>query len=388
MANGGERRERVLVAVVAETRAWELTAESFFSNVLDELDADLALCVGDHESPNPLYERAKFVWRAQEPEDWGELYDRKAGGSRWRMLLTPGAQLFGPIEDPAIKEVGSGAIVIYFRQFLKESIEAAGVADQYDWLVVTRSDLLWPIPHPSTGSLSSRHIYALDGEGYGGVGDRHLIVPRRSVRRFLEVPDPVFSAPERLKRELDRISVAQDWPVLNAERFLAARLRALGLSRHVRFLPYVPYAVRAPGGATRWMEGELDEERGFYIKYPTELERSRIAQRFVHDQESWGRYLARIRGARMRRELRAAYRERDLHERPFPRGQAHARAARRLRHFVLRRREGLHRVSVAVGGRLRRIPGLAALLDARIRRIRRREERRALSQSWPEVPSP
>lgn len=373
---GGPQRDRVLVAIVAETRAWELTAESLYSNVLDVLDADLALCVGDHESPNPLYERAKFVWRTPEPDDLGELYDRKAGGRDWRLLLTPGAQLLGGIEDPKIKEIGSGAIVLYFRQFLAESIERAGIVDDYDWLIVTRSDLLWPIPHPSTRYLSSLRIYALDGEGYGGVGDRHLIVPRRYVKRFLEVPDPVFSDPEGLKRELDRISVAQDWPVLNPERFLVARLKALGLWWHVRFLPYVPYAVRAPGGSTRWSEGQFDQERAFYVKYPTELERSRIAQRFVSDQQSWGRYLAPFRGLGRRRELRAAYRERDLHERPFPLSQVHLRARRRLRRFALTQRGRLHRLAVGAGGRLRRVPGIALLLDARIRRIRRRATER------------
>lgn len=349
------QRERVLVAVMAETRAWEITAESFFSNVLEVLDADLALCVGDHESPNPLYERAKFVWRVHEPDDWGELYEQQAGSSRWRTLLTPRGYLLGGIQDPEIHELGSGAIVLYFRQFLKESIERAGIADDYDWLIVTRSDLVWPIPHPSTRFLSGRHIYALDGEGYGGVGDRHVIVPRRYVRRFLEVPDPIFSDPERLKRKLGRRSVAQDWRFLNPERFIAARLKDLGLWRHMRFLPYVPYAVRLPGGSTRWSKGVFDEEYGYYVKYPTELERSRIAQRFVCDQKSWGRHLAPIRGAPLRRELRAAYRERDLYERPFPLREAHVRAARRVHHFAARLRHRIHRTLAGIDRPLRRI---------------------------------
>jgi hypothetical protein len=377
MMMGNGQQGRALVAVMAETRAWEITAQSLFENVLDPLGADLALCVGDHEGPTPLHERAKFVWRAEEPDDWGELYDRKAGGPGWRTLLKPGAQLFGPIEP----EVASGAIVQYYRQFLKESIERAGVVDDYEWLVVTRSDLLWPIPHPDTRYLSGRHIYALDGEGYGGVGDRHLIVPRRFVTSFLEVPSPIFSNPQGLKRELDRISVAEDWPILNCERFLAARLKALGLSRHLRFLPYVPFAVRPPGGSTRWMEGVLDEEKGYYVKYPTELERSHIAQRFVSGQESWARYLAPLRGARLRRQLRAAYRERGLYERPFPPSAVHLGVGRRLRHSRRKQRQRVHRAAVPLGRRLRRIPFMPALLDARIRRIRRRAERRTAGRA-------
>ena len=374
---GAGSQERVLVTVMAETRAWELTSESFFTHVLDVLGADLALCVGDHEAPNPLYERAKYVWRADEPDDWADLYDRKAGGPGWRILAEPGGQLLGGTEDPELEEDGSGAIVLYFRQFLAESIEREGIADDYDWLVLTRSDLLWPVPHPSTRFLSSRHIYALDGEGYGGVEDRHLIVPRRFVRRFLEVPEPIFSDPERLRRELDRTSALPGWPVLNPERFLAARLRELGLWRHVRFLPYVPYAVRPPSGPTRWSEGILDEARGYYVKYPTELERSRIAQRFISDESSWEDYLAPVRGARMRRELRAAYRERDLFERPFTFRQVHARVARELHDLPLTIEKLIHRLTVRTGRVLRRVPGVTPLLDARLRRIRARSRRRA-----------
>jgi hypothetical protein len=376
---GMRGRQRVLVAVVAETRAWEVTAESFFSNVLDELGADLALCIGDHEGPNPMHERARFVWQAKEPENWSEEYDRKAGSSDWRVLLRPGAQLLGGIEDST--ELGSGAIVQYFRQFLKESIEREGIAGDYDWLIVTRSDLLWPIPHPSTRYLSSRHIYALDGEGYTGLCDRHLVVPRSYIGRVLEVADPIFTDPRGLQRQLDRISLAQDWHVLNPERFQAARFKTLGLLRRVRYLPYVPYLVRAPGNTTRWTQGQLDEELGAYIKYPTELARSRIAQRYITDQESWGRFLAPIRGAPLRRRLRAEYRERGLLERPFPLREAHKRAARRLREDSDRWGERLDLALARVGGVLRRVPGVSPVLDARVRWMRRRAERRAARRS-------
>jgi hypothetical protein len=374
---GSTERERVLVAVVAETRAWQITAESLIANVVDALGADLALCVGDHEEPNPLHDRAKFVWRVEEPDDWAAAYDRKAGGASWRKLLKPGAQLLGGIEDPEAQEVGSGAIVLYFRQLLAESIDQAGIADDYDWLIVTRSDLLWPVQHPPVESLSARHIHALDGEAYGGVEDRHLIVPRRHVRRFLEVPAPIFSDPESLRRELDRISVAHDWHVLNPERFLAARLRTLGLARRIRYLPYCPYLVRGEGDRSRWTQGSLHEDGGYYVKYPTELERSRIAQRFVSDRDSWIRYLAPIRGARHRRALRVAYRERGLYERPFAAREAPLRAARRVRHLVEGQRRQAARMAVAAGRRLRRSAWAEAVLDARIRRLERRAERRA-----------
>jgi hypothetical protein len=370
-ASGG----RVLVVLLGQTRAWELTAESLMSNVLDELGADLALCGGDRDdAPNPFYDRAKFNWRMAEPDDWGKLFDHDAGGPCWRVLMQPGGHLFGGIEDPEKPQQTTAALPLYFRKFLRESMERAGVTEAYDWLIVTRSDYLWPVPHPDPRYLSEGRIYALDGEEYGGVTDRHMLIPRRFVKRFLSVPDPIFSDPKGLKRRLDRRSAMQQWPFLNLERFLAARLIDLGLWRRVRFLPYVPVLVRPKEGFTGWSEGEFDEQLGLYVKYPTERERSQISQGFITDQDSWGRYLAPIRGAAARRRLKRAYRERGLYERPFARREMPVRAYRWIRWTLSDRLpEG---PAPPIGRLLRKLPWMSALLDARLRRIRRRSVRR------------
>jgi hypothetical protein len=328
---------RALVVLLCETRAWELTAESFTTNVLDELRADLALCVGDREPLNPLYEKAKYVWRLAEPDNWADAYDRTAGNAAWRMLLELDENLLGGVQDLEHPQIGSGGIVLYFREFLKESLEQAGVTEAYDWIVVTRSDFLWPLPHPDVSYLSDRHIYIFDGERYGGVADRHFIVPRRFVKRFLRIPTPIFTDSERLKRRIDRRCAVQGWSFVNPERFNALRLKDLGLWRRVRSLPYVPFTVRAPGGSTRWTEGVFDEDLGYYVKYPSERERSRVAQHFIRDQESWKRYLSPVRGARLRRQLRLDYPKPGEFERnPFPRFRdLHRRAGRWVRWAVL-----------------------------------------------------
>src|SRR5262249_50988526 len=134
-------------------------------------------------------------------------------------------------------------------------------------------------------------------------------------------------------------------------------------------LPYLPYAVRPPGGHTTWSTGVLDERRGFYVKYPNELERSEEARRFISDQESWSRYLSPLRGALQRRELRRSYREREEYPPPFTVRGAMARRVRRMN-------GELRRVPAGVGRQLRKLPGMAPLLDARVRRMRQRAERR------------
>ena len=322
---------KTLVAVVGTTRAWELTWESFSANVLDELGADLALCIGDRdERPNPFYERAKHVWTVEEPDDWADAYDLAVGDSRWRALLRRGDHLLGGVRGTH-PQPGAGALTIYMRWSLKRSLEGAGLIGDYDWLVLTRSDFVWPLPHPDPRLLSERHIYAFDGEQWGGICGRHLVVHRHFAERLLGVYDPVFTDPVGLRGQLDRASVAAGWKLVNLERFQAARFRELGLMRRLRYLPYVPFIVRAPGGPTGWKTGVLDDERGFYVKYPSERERSEITRGFIRGRDSWRRYLAPARGAAARLRLRRAYRERGLYERPFPLREAPLRTYRLAR---------------------------------------------------------
>jgi hypothetical protein len=382
---GSTREPTTLVVVVGTTRAWELTWESFAANVLDELGADLALCVGDRDQGrNPFYERARYIWSAAEPEDWAEAYDRAVGDSSWRVLLREGDHLLGGVRDTAHPQPGAGALTIYMRHFLKESLERSGLTRAYDWLVLTRSDFLWPLAHPQPRDLSERCIYGFDGEQWGGICGRHLVVHRGLAGRLLGLYDPVFTDSERLRHRLDRRSASMDWKLMNLERFQAARLKDLGLWHRFRFLPYVPFVVRARDGPTSWKLGVFDDRLGLYVKYPTERERSVITQRYIREAGSWTRYLAPIRGAVARRRLRRAYRERGLHERPFPLRQAHRRAYRLARWEISRRADRLSRwrrsklpeqrlkAETRIGRSLRRVPGMPALLDARIRRIRRR----------------
>ena len=53
---------KTLVCILGETRGYEVTWPSFKKNVLDELDADLLLCIGISEKydfSNPFWQIAR-----------------------------------------------------------------------------------------------------------------------------------------------------------------------------------------------------------------------------------------------------------------------------------------------------------------------------------------
>ena len=79
--------KRVLVVIMAETRASGLTFNLFQKHVLNALSADLALCVGDNKremTDNPFYGAAKYLWVAREYDDWALAFDQLAERAVWR----------------------------------------------------------------------------------------------------------------------------------------------------------------------------------------------------------------------------------------------------------------------------------------------------------------
>lgn len=297
---------RTLVVVLCETRGWEITADSFFAHLLAPLRANLALCVGRtaHEGLNPLYEVASHVWTTDEPENWAEAYEQAVGNREWEALLDFNPQFLAPISHPRwgppeSSVPGSGAVVFYFRRFLARCLERPEVRNSYDWFVITRSDFMWPRPHPPLSLLDGRHLYALDGERYSGVSDRHHVVPYTLLSRYLAVPDPIFSTPRQLQIDLRR-RLGRRASELNPERFWALRLHDLGLLDRLRYLPYLPYTVRGVRGTSRWTQGTWDAAAGYFVKYPYELARSRAVQRVIRDERSWQRYFDRRAGLVMR----------------------------------------------------------------------------------------
>ena len=292
----------VLVIVLCETRAWEITADEFFENVIRPLNADLALCVGDsdRETNNPFYESAKYIWRFPEPTDWGDAYEEATGNRDWEALLSVHEQFFGGIEHS-----GSGAIIMFFRYLLGLHLTEEGLLHAYDWMIVLRSDFRWPTPHPPVDCFNQENLYALDGEQWGGISDRYIAVPRSLIQTYLTIVEPIFSEPRELAEKLrsSMLNDDNDYKYFNPEQFLAFRMKELGLWNKVEWLPYMPFAVRLPEGHTRWSEGEFHEDLGYFVKYTGEFQRSKIVSAYIHSQNDWRKYFKRFRGFPLRRRM-------------------------------------------------------------------------------------
>lgn len=279
--------EKTLIIILSETRSHQLTFDLFEKNFLNELKADLALCVADNtreDKHNPFYRHAKFIWQYAEPEDWGDAFDeaqKLLGTNRdWRMLLQVRNQWLGGIKGDN-KQRGSAAILLFFRWFLKEKIIENDLISKYDRFIITRSDFRHEIPHIPLGILSAEYIWIPNGEDYGGYTDRHIVVPSKYIINVLSILEEILLKPDQLK---EKMSFKGNW---NLEKFIHFYFEKQNLLKLIRRFPYTFYTIRLPEGHTRWRKGKLNRKLGAYIKYESEYIRTLAAKKIIKKSEDW-----------------------------------------------------------------------------------------------------
>lgn len=254
---------RILTIILGETRSHELTWNNFKTNVLEHLNSDLALCVGSKKETDPFFEHAKYIWTYPElGDDWGQAFDSDVfnGNTKWRIMLNLKDQLFGGIKESG--HPGSAAILLFFRWFLRTKIIEHNLVDMYDFFIVTRSDYYYELPHPLIEDLESIHLP--EGESYGGISDRHMVIPSKYILQALNVTERFLDV-----HLFQNMYTHQYW---NLEKYLALHFVIEGLFDKLKYFPRVMYAVRSETANTRWAQGYFEPEVNMVVKYQSEYE--------------------------------------------------------------------------------------------------------------------
>lgn len=285
--------ERVLVCILAKTRAHDVTFASLKRFVLDELRADLALAltIDEHyDYLNPYWQHARYKWTAPEFEDYGDGYDwvqqrlcneRDVAPSPWRRALEVGGEWSGRIKSEKKTQTAS-AILPFCRWLLLNGLREDGLLERYDRFVITRSDFVWLCPHPPLSVLAKECIWVPDGQHWGGVNDRHMIVSRSDVTKCLNGIEDILLEPDKLLEEMRHKA---DW---NDEQFLSHHLRRNGLLSRVRVFPYVMYTARSPrDDSNTWSTGYYEPQIGHFVKYRAEFHAARAFSRVIQTRGDW-----------------------------------------------------------------------------------------------------
>jgi hypothetical protein len=233
---------KVLVCIMAQVRFGEPTWDKFKENVLDELGADLALCIsdappkalgkltGEQNTCNSFYKHAKYKFQLKEPAVWMNEFEKMAPEIT-QFKCFPGNWL------------ETGGMNTYFRWFLYQNLKANGLLDVYDQIIITRSDYFWQYPHPK---LDNDHVWVPDGEFHGGLCDRHMVIPTKWAEEYLAIGSRL-----RVHKHFQKLfdfyrsrPWAKNW-MLNNESYLWFRYTDEGLHERIAFFPQRMYTITA-----------------------------------------------------------------------------------------------------------------------------------------------
>ena len=275
---------RTLVILLCQDRELNVTREAMKANLLEPLNADLALFGTRSAASDEVTYR--FDWSRPEPDDWlATVTQAGLDEASLTKLASLCSRFLGGTSLPGTE--GSGAIILWWRYQLGLLMRQQLSTLPYDWFAITRSDFLWLAPHPPVENLDPATIYFMDGERYGGVSDRHALFHRTHAEKMFAACDELFTNPDAV---FDRVSPIRN---VNPERFLLAEWRALGVMQRVFFLPYLAFAVRSADGTSRWTMGEWDEQLQLFVKYPAERLQASAYAKLIHTGAQWGRFPAR-----------------------------------------------------------------------------------------------
>ncbi len=302
---------KTLIIILSETREHELTFKNFKKNVLDELNADLCICIGvnpDYDYSNPFYKLAKYKFTYDEPSDFGDAFDyayniislnrnkyeyiknviisknikinllqtkiyRKRMNIykkplHWRKFLEIKDQLLGGIKDKNHEHPGSAGILIFFRWFLLKNLIDNDIINKYDRFIITRSDFIYQLPHPKVELMNENNIWIPDSEHYEGYTDRHVILSKNNIELYLNILNNMVL---RSNEYFMKMKNKENW---NLEQLIKFHLKQNSVLHLVKEFPYIMYSVRSENGKTRWSKGEYSNKLGYHIKYHSEYEKS------------------------------------------------------------------------------------------------------------------
>jgi hypothetical protein len=266
-----ESKNRTLVILLGDLRCGEKAWSTLYENVLDFLQADLALFT--QPAPQLAYQSASLLDRALHVEmlpdytDWGDALDLMSTGWRERVAAagfnsSTHNQLLGGVENYA----ASGAIVHMYKWVAAVRIQQLWMT-HYDRFIVTRTDQFYHCPL-NLSAMDPAFVWVPEGEDYSGITDRFLIASSDKIVAALDTLSPFLKDPSKFSSD------NSFYPAYtNCEYFFRIMLIYAGLwPHHVRRFPRVMFTCMAKGDRTRWAVMNKFVKEGVNLKYPTEYE--------------------------------------------------------------------------------------------------------------------
>ena len=173
---------KFLVILTGSPRGGLKTWNSLFKNIIDPLNADLAICFGNKFLKKDnffLVQKATFDWTFEEPNNWSTYYQDNYSKKAIDFLISGSDYgMAGGIDD----NTGSGAIVSALKDIIyKNHIE---IIEDYDFIINTRADQYYV---DKLTEIKDNEILIPKGEDYFGICDRFILFNSKFAKSYFSL---------------------------------------------------------------------------------------------------------------------------------------------------------------------------------------------------------
>ncbi len=237
-----------LVILAGSPRGGEATWKSLNKNVLEPLNADLAVCTDIWNDKNILNELAKFKWILEPFKSYESYYEDRFKGS-WKTYFETGSET---------GLYSSGLIHFLFKDIIKNQF--LGTVLDYKYLIYSRFDQFYVNEHPR---IETDKILIPKGEDYFGICDRHTILPSKHAYDFLDICSYIDSE-KALKDKPD---------FNNCETTFKNHLSHINLLENVERIDRFQFTASLKHDKTNWRvpKYKVYFYKDLMIKYPDEF---------------------------------------------------------------------------------------------------------------------
>ncbi len=195
---------------------------------------------------------------------------RKYGFIPWRYYLQFKDQFLGGIKDLHHQHPGSAGILIFFRWFLHKKLKESGLINEYDRFIISRSDFIYRLPHPSLYLMNPQYIWIPDCEHYQGYTDRHVVLSKENIHYYLNIFENMVVHSHDFYFQMKSLNKS-NW---NLEQFIKFNFKYNQVLNKVKEFPYIMFTVRNIDGTSRWSHGTFNNDLNCFVKYQSEFHKS------------------------------------------------------------------------------------------------------------------
>lgn len=241
---------KYLIVLAGSPRGGEKTYISMYKNVKEHLKADLAICTTEdmYDDKISLFDKSDYQWILKNYNNFFEYYAENFSGN-WEEFFEKG-------KGTGLHE--SGSIHFVFKDFiLRNYLEKI---KNYDFVIYSRFDQYYLKSHIKG---NPEKILIPSGEDYFGVCDRHAVVPRKYIEKFLNICEYINSP----------ISLNYDGKYLNCETAYLEHLKHEGIADDIKRYPRTQFTSSKKEDKTNWRipKYKIYFFKNLWIKYPDEF---------------------------------------------------------------------------------------------------------------------